>query len=54
MRWFRPIEVAVLVLGVTWGFFIGKIDAVAYFGFATGLIVFWFKSRDADKQNGGK
>ena len=49
MRWIRPLTVVVLVAGVTVGFFIGKIDAVAYFGFATGLVIYWFKSRDTDK-----
>ena len=54
MRWFRPIEVAILTIGVTAGFFLGKIDAVAFFGFATGLIIFWFKSRDSSKDKENK
>ena len=53
MQWIRPITVLLLTIGVTTGFFIGKIEAVAYFGFATGLVVWWFKSRDESK-NGTK
>lgn len=51
MRWIRPFITVALVGGVTTGFIQGKIDATAYFGFATGLVVYWFKSRDDDKNN---
>ena len=54
MKWVRPCTIVMLVAGVTAGFFIGKIDAVAFFGFATGLAVWWFKSRDQEKENGTK
>ena len=56
MKWFRPITTLLLTIGVTAGFFTDKIDAIAFFGFATGLIVWWFKSRDSDKEkhNEGK
>ncbi len=49
MRWIRPITIAVLAVSVTAGFFIGKITSEAFFGFATGLVVWWFKSRDDAK-----
>ena len=49
MKWVRPVTIFILAMGVTVGFFIGKIDAVAFFGFATGLVVWWFKSRDDEK-----
>ena len=54
MKWFRPYITLLLTLAVTYGFIVGKIDGQAFFGFAIGLIVYWFKSRDADKLNGSK
>ena len=52
MKWYRPNLITALALAVTYGFLIDKIDAQAFFGFAIGLIVWWFKSRDEDKKNG--
>jgi len=49
MKWIRPLTVMALSLAITVGFFMGKIDAIAFFGFSTGLIVWWFKSRDEKK-----
>ena len=54
MRWYRPNITVFLTLAVTVGFFLGKIDAQAFFGFATGLIVWWLKARDEEKRNGGQ
>ena len=54
MRWFRPIIISLLVLAVLGGFFKGMVNAEAFWVFATGLIVYWFKSRDESKQNGVK
>lgn len=54
MRWYRPNITAFLTVAITTGFFLDKIDAVAFFGFATGIIVWWLKSRDDDKAKGEK
>ena len=54
MKWFRPAIISILVLAVLAGFFKGMVNAEAFWVFATGLIVWWFRSRDADKQNGVK
>lgn len=53
MKWVRPTITAFLTLAVTVGFFFDKIDAQAFFGFATGMVVWWLKSRDDEKKNGG-
>lgn len=50
MKWIRPLLVVILVLAVTVGFFARLINTDAFFGFATGLVVYWFKSRDEEKQ----
>ena len=52
MKWFRPCITVFLTVTVTVGFFVDKIDPQAFFGFATGLIVWWLKSRDEAKRNG--
>ncbi len=53
MRWIRPILSIMGFSAITAGFFLGMIDAAAYFGLVTGIVVWWFKSRDQAKQNGG-
>ena len=53
MRWFRPWITVFLTITITVGFFLNRIDAQAFFGFATGLVVWWLKSRDDEKRNGG-
>ena len=53
MRWFRPWITVFLTIAITVGFFLNRIDAQAFFGFATGLVVWWLKSRDEEKKNGG-
>jgi len=50
MKWYRPNITAFLTLAVAVGFFMGKIDAVAFFGFATGVVIYWLKARDEEKQ----
>ena len=52
MKWFRPNIVSILAIAVTVGFFLGRIDPQAFFGFAVGLVTWWFKSRDDDKNKG--
>lgn len=52
MNWIRPLITVLLTVAVTIGFFLGKIDAVAFFGFATGIVVWWLKARDEEKKNG--
>ena len=49
MKWIRPGVITLLAVVVSVGFFIGKIEAQVYVPFATGLIVYWFKSRDSEK-----
>ena len=53
MRWIRPGIVILLSLAMTIGFREGKISAEVFAPFATGLIVYWLKSRDDVKKNGG-
>lgn len=52
MKWVRPSVIVILTLAVTVGFFTSKIEAEAFGVFATGLIVYWFKSRDEEKKTG--
>jgi hypothetical protein len=49
VKWFRPVIITALAVGFTAGFFTGLIDPTAYGVFATGLITYWFKARDKDK-----
>ena len=51
MKWIRPIVITLLSLSVTVGFFLDKITSEAFFGFATGLVVWWFKTRDDEKEH---
>jgi len=46
MNWIRPGVIVVLALTMVLGFMFGKVPADVFVPFATGLIVFWFKSRD--------
>ena len=56
MQWFRPYITVGLTIAITIGFFTGKIDPQAFSVFATGLIVWWMKSRDEEKnkRQGGR
>ncbi len=54
MRWVRPLLTTIGFLTVSWGFMVGKIDPVAYFGLVIGAWTWWFKSRDEEKRNGTK
>ena len=49
MKWFRPGLISVLVLAVIAGFFLKLIAAETFGVFATGLILYWFKARDEEK-----
>lgn len=51
MKWIRPTIISMLAIGVTIGFFTGKIQSGVFVPFATGLIVYWFKERDSTKEN---
>ena len=53
MKWFRPVIVSLLVIAVLCGFFMKLVDAEAFWVFATGLIIYWFKARDEAKHSGG-
>ena len=52
MKWIRPAIIGMLAMAVTLGFFLKMVSMEVYVPFATGLIVYWFKSRDTEKQNG--
>jgi len=53
MRWVRPAISLIGMLGITAGFFLGRINAEAYI-LAVGITVtYWYKSRDEAKKNGG-
>ncbi len=54
MRWFRPCITLILTIAITVGFFQGLIDPQAFSVFATGLVVWWMKSRDESKAKGEK
>ena len=53
MKWFRPVIVTTLSLAVTLGFFQGLITSEFFASFATGLVIWWFKSRDEEKRSSG-
>ena len=52
MQWVRPVIIGILAISVTIGFFAKLVEAQVYVPFATGLIIWWFKSRDEAKQGG--
>lgn len=54
MRWFRPTIISILVASVVCGFFLKLVNAEAFWVFATGLIVWWFRSRDVSKDKENK
>ncbi len=45
----RPAISIIAVAGITAGFFMDKISAEAYLSLMAVAIIYWFKSRDADK-----
>ena len=49
MRWFRPYIITGLAVAVVVAFFMRLVDPEAFWVFATGLIVWWFRSRDIEK-----
>ncbi len=49
MKWVRPSVILSLSMAVLIGFFLKLVDPEAFWVFATGLIVWWFKSRDEAK-----
>ena len=53
MKWFRPAIATILIGSAIAGFFINKIGSEAFMALVTGLAVWWFKSRDEEKKNGG-
>ena len=50
MKWVRPLVIVSLTGAMIWGFVAEKVGTVAFATFATGLIVYWFKSRDEEKE----
>ncbi len=45
----RPIITVIAVLGITAGFFIGKITSESYMTLMAVAVTWWFKTKDADK-----
>ena len=56
MKWYRPNITVLLTVTIIVGFLMGKIDSQAFLTFATGLVVWWMKSRDEEKnkRQGGR
>ncbi len=50
MKWIRPIISLIAVLGITGGFFVGKIGTEAYLTIMAITITWWYKSRDDEKK----
>lgn len=50
MKWVRPLVVMALTAAVVTGFLTDRISSETFAAFATGLIVYWFKSRDNNKE----
>jgi len=51
MKWFRPLIATALVASAIVAFFLGKIGSEAFMALVTGLAVWWYKSRDTEKEN---
>ncbi len=51
MKWVRPAISLIGVLGITIGFFLKMVSPESYLSLVTLAVVWWFKSRDTEKQN---
>ena len=54
MKWVRPVVTLIAMGGLTAGFFMDKIESQAYVLAVGVAVTWWFKSRDAEKQEVGK
>ena len=52
MKWIRPVISLIGIMGITVGFFMGKINAEAYILAVGVTITYWYKARDEAKQGG--
>ena len=50
MKYFRPAIATALVTSAIVAFFLDKIGGEAFMALVTGLAVYWYKSRDAEKK----
>ncbi len=50
MKWFRPIIVVLLILTAIVGFLTDRLPGEFMSGLITGIVVWWFKSRDEEKK----
>jgi hypothetical protein len=50
MKWVRPFVTVIAVLGLTVGFFTGRVNAEAYVPLMAGVIMYWFAARDSEKK----
>lgn len=48
----RPLVTIAFTAVIVYGFIAGTIKPGEFFPFATGVIVYWFKTRDEAKKNG--
>jgi len=53
IEWVRPVLSIIGFLAITYGFLTKMVDQAAYLGLVTGIVIWWFKSRDDEKKNGG-
>ena len=53
MKWIRPVISLIGMVGITVGFFLGKINPEAYILAIGVTVTFWYKARDEEKKNGG-
>lgn len=51
MRWIRPSIVVLLILTAIVGFFKGLFSGEFMSSLITGMAVWWFRSRDAEKES---
>lgn len=50
MKWVRPAISIIGMVGVTVGFFMGKVEPIAYLLIVEAVVLWWFRSRDEEKQ----
>jgi len=54
LKWIRPAISLIGILGITIGFFMGKINSEAYILAVGVTVTYWFRSRDITKDKESK
>ena len=54
MRWIRPVISLIGFAGVTVGFFLQMVSPEVYVPLVTMTLIYWFKSRDDEKEKNGE